>query len=68
MKEFICLSIISYCFAESLVLLKDEGEEEGLKLFQADWQDALLQGLSRYDLRNPGREVNLKLAILFIAD
>lgn len=30
MKELLCLGIILYCFAESLVLLKDEDKEDGL--------------------------------------
>lgn len=45
--------------------IKGWGQGGRLKLFLADWQDALLQGLLGYGLRNPGREVNLKLVILF---
>lgn len=46
--------------------IKGWGQGGRLKLFLADWQDALLQGLLGYGLRNPGRDVNLKLIILFI--
>lgn len=46
--------------------IKGWGQGGRLKLLQADWQDALLQGLLGYDLS--GREVNSKLTILFIPD